>query len=192
MEEKAFSDEFESFMKNKLDWMRSEYHRVLPVGELIFNRFDKAEYMNAGEGSSIYDASVIMGDVKIGKHVWIGPFTMLEGTNAPIRIGDYTCVGTGTSIFTHNSVENILSGGKCQVKSGEVTIGACTFIASHCMIDHSVHIGDHCVIAANSFVRTDVPEYSIVAGTPARVIGRVKIDEDSGAVELIYDQRRDN
>lgn len=190
MGEKTFSDEFEIFLKQKLDWMRSEYHRVLPVGDLFFNRFDKARYVNAGEGSSIYDASVIMGDVEIGEHVWIGPFTMLEGMNAPIRIGDHSGIGTGVSIFSHSSVENILSGGKCPVKSGEVIIGSCTFIGSQSLIDHGVHIGDHCLIAANSFVTEDVPDYSIAAGTPAKVIGRVKIDEISGEVELVYDQRR--
>lgn len=32
-------------LANKRDEMKEKYKRVLPTGELLFNRFDKAEYL---------------------------------------------------------------------------------------------------------------------------------------------------
>lgn len=77
----SFGQDFYRFIDAKRQEMRDKYNRVLPTGELIFNRFDKAKYLNAGESTSIYDTSIIMGDVKIGEHVWVGPYTILEGLN---------------------------------------------------------------------------------------------------------------
>ena len=51
-------------------------------------------------------------------------------------------------------------------------------------------VGDHCVIAAHSFVNKDIPAYSIAAGIPAKVIGRVAVRED-GQVEFEYDSAKD-
>lgn len=45
--------------------MKKKDNRVLPSGELIFNRYDKAKYLNYGEGTSVYDTSVEMGDAKL-------------------------------------------------------------------------------------------------------------------------------
>ncbi len=36
----------------------------------------------------------------------------------------------------------------------------------------SCHIGKHCVIGANSVVTSDIPDYSVAVGSPARVIKR--------------------
>ena len=41
-----------------------------------------------------------------------------------------------------------------------------------------ITIGDHCVIAANSFVGESFPDYAIIAGNPAKQIGRVVINND--------------
>ena len=41
-----------------------------------------------------------------------------------------------------------------------------------------VHIGKGCVVGVNSVVTKDVPDYSIVVGAPARVIGST-LDTDS-------------
>jgi maltose O-acetyltransferase len=35
-----------------------------------------------------------------------------------------------------------------------------------------VTIGDHAIVAAGAVVRTDIEPYAIVAGVPARVVGK--------------------
>ena len=51
-----------------------------------------------------------------------------------------------------------------------ITIGDDVWIGAHCVILRGVTIGKGAVVGANSVVLHDVPEYSVVAGVPARHI----------------------
>ena len=159
--------------------MYSSFNRVLPTNELLFDRWEKARFLNAKEGTSIYDSSIIMGPVEIGSNVWIGPYTVLEGLNGKITIDDYVCISSGVMIFTHDSVKHFLTGGRAPYDSGDVSIGCCTQIGSMSMICAGVTIGKHCVIGANSFVNKSIPDHSIAFGNPAKVVGEVIIDGDN-------------
>ena len=178
---------FEEFIAAKRDEMKTAFNRVLPTGELLFNRFDKAAYLQMGEGSSVYDTSVIMGDITVGDHVWIGPYTLIEGINGRVVIGDFVSINTGVTIYTHDSTKHYVSGGVNPIIQGDVTIGANTVIGGMSMICCGVTIGSHCVVGANSRVNRDVPDFIIVAGNPAKPIGRVQMEAD-GSVNFIYDK----
>lgn len=52
----------------------------------------------------------------------------------------------------------------------EMIIGEGSWIGTHCGIIGDVHIGKHCVVAANSVVTKDIPDYCVVAGAPAKII----------------------
>jgi chloramphenicol O-acetyltransferase type B len=54
--------------------------------------------------------------------------------------------------------------------AGDPRIGNDVWIGMEAMIMPGVTIGDGAIIAARSLVTRDVPAYSMVAGTPARVI----------------------
>ena len=190
MEREEFGKLFEAYMAGKREEMRGKYDRIVPSGDLIYNRFDKGREMGCGEGSSVYDACLVLGDVEIGEHVWVGPFTVLDGSGGKVKIGDWVSVAAGTSIYTHDSTKNYLSGGKNPFEQGAVTIGDHCVIGTMCMIGCGVTVGDHCVIAAHSFVNKDIPAYSIAAGIPAKVIGRVAVRED-GQVAFEYDSAKD-
>ncbi len=183
---KDLDRELTLLLAQKRDELKTKYNRVLPTGELLFNRFDKAKYCNAGQNSSIYDTSVIMGDVKIGADVWIGPYTLIEGINGKVTIGDFVSVNSGVMIFTHDSTKYYLSGGKNPFVKGDVTIGSNSVIGSMSIITQNVTIGKHCVIGANSMVTKNVPSNTIVAGNPAKPIGKVIVNKD-GTVDFNYD-----
>lgn len=51
-----------------------------------------------------------------------------------------------------------------------VAIGRGTFIGTHSVILPNVRIGRGCMIGAGSIVTRDLPDYSVAAGSPARVI----------------------
>ena len=174
-------------LAEKREEMRRQYHRVLPVGELLFNRFEKAEYLGFGEQSSVYDTSVVMGDVHVGKHVWIGPYTIVEGINGRVSIGDFVSLNAGVSIYTHDSTKYYVSGGACAFEKGDVNIGSNTVIGSMSIICHGVSVGSGCVVGAHSMVTKDVPDGAIVAGVPARRIGSVR-KKSGGQVEFLYDE----
>jgi len=80
--------------------MREKWNRDLPLGELLFNRWERAESLGFGEGTSIYHNSYVYGNVKVGKHTWIGPLTLLDGGGG-LEIGDFCSISTGVQIYTH-------------------------------------------------------------------------------------------
>jgi acetyltransferase-like isoleucine patch superfamily enzyme len=57
---------------------------------------------------------------------------------------------------------------------GEVSIGEHSWVGiGACIINCKV--GRHCVVGANAVVKRDVPDYSVVAGNPARVVKKYDI-----------------
>ena len=57
---------------------------------------------------------------------------------------------------------------------GEITIGNNVWIGDKVAVLSGVHIGDGVIVAANSVVTHDVPDYTIIAGNPAKVIRYLK------------------
>jgi hypothetical protein len=53
--------------------------RRVPWGDLVTDRWNNAREYGFGEGTSCYDSALILGDVKVGKHAWIGPNVVLDG-----------------------------------------------------------------------------------------------------------------
>jgi len=157
--------------------MRSRWLRDLPLEELLFDRWERADSLGFGEATSIYHNSYVYGDVKVGNHTWIGPFTLLEGSGG-ITIGSYCSISAGTHIYTHDSVRWALSGGKAAYDRAPVTIGDCTYIGSQTIITKGVSIGDHVVVGAGSLINQDIPAFSVVVGSPGRIVGQVVINGD--------------
>lgn len=56
------------------------------------------------------------------------------------------------------------------IKFGRIEIGEETFVGARSIIMPGVKIGRNCVVAAGSVVTKDVPDYSVVAGVPAKKI----------------------
>lgn len=155
-----------------------KYLRILPTNELFFDRWEKAKYINAGEGTSVYDTSVLMGNLKIGKNCWIGPYTLLEGQTKNITLGDNVVISSGVYIYTHDSTKKRISNNILNQLEGDVIIEDFVQVGSNATILPNVKIGHHSVVSAYSLVKKEVPPYSIVAGIPATIIGRVEIHKE--------------
>ena len=167
--------------------LRATYQRSLPFADAQFDRWERAKALGFGEGTSIYDSSALFGDVAVGRNTWIGPFTLLDGSGGGLSIGDYCSISAGVHIYTHDTVLWAVSGGVQQARKGRVVIGSNSYIGAQSVIVAGVTIGSRCVIAANSLVNRDVPDGSIIGGTPARHLGRV---EGEGAeARLVYDSK---
>jgi acetyltransferase-like isoleucine patch superfamily enzyme len=65
-------------------------------------------------------------------------------------------------------------GDEIEVSRSSVSIGSGTFIGFGSIVLPNVKIGRFCVIGAGSVVADDIPDYSIAAGAPARVIRRLE------------------
>jgi acetyltransferase-like isoleucine patch superfamily enzyme len=72
---------------------------------------------------------------------------------------------------------------------GAVSIGENSFIGDSSVIFPGAHIGRGCLVNAGSIVTRSVPDFSIVSGAPAKVVGQVvDIDNffDNDAVKETY------
>lgn len=180
--------ELHAFLRKEL---MKKWKRSLPFEEELFDRWERAKYLKFGEGTSIYQLSYVYGDVKVGKNTWIGPLTILDGSGG-LEIGDNCSISIGVQIYSHDTVKWVLSSGKHKYEYGKTKIGNCCCICPNSVIKKGVTIGGHSVIATGSFVNKDIPPYSIVAGVPAKVIGKVKVYKN-GKVELVYpDEKNKN
>lgn len=157
------------------------WHRGLPFNEELFDRWERARFLRFGEGASVYDSCIVLGDVKVGKNTWIGPFTVLDGSGG-LEIGSYCAISAGVHIYTHNGVAWALTGGEASYEKAPVKIRNRCYIGPNATIAQGVAIGPCSVVAPNSFVEEDVGPRTIVAGNPARQIGNVVIKGKSALI----------
>ncbi len=82
-----------------------------------------------------------------------------------ITIGENVTIAPGVIIRDSDSHTT-----KEEGNTKEITIGNHVWIGSNAIILKGVTVGDNAIIAAGSVVTKDVPENSMVAGVPAKVI----------------------
>lgn len=145
------------------------------------------------------------GTVILGRSVIIRPSTRVYAGNSQslVSFGDGTEIGEHSTISSNNSIvfgndvltgphifiadhnhayENPLlpvskQGVKCNT-TDEVVIGDGSWLGTNVVIVGNVHIGKHCVIGANSVVTKDIPDYSVAAGMPAKVIKKYDFEKE--------------
>ena len=144
-------------------------NRSHPFADLLFDRWERARSLGFGAGTSIYDSSHVFGNVTVGENTWIGPFTVLAGSGN-LSIGKNCSISAGVQIYSHDSVEWAISGGKEQYTYSQTSIGNNCFIGPNSIISKGVVLGDETVVGANSFVNRSYPKGSRIAGSPAKVI----------------------
>ena len=100
--------------------------------------------------------------------VSIGPHVLLDGRMG-LHINKSAVLGYECIIWTLNHDYNDVN--FCG-KGAPVEIGPYAWICSRSIILPGIKIGEGAVIASGAVVTHDVPPYSVVAGVPARIIGR--------------------
>ncbi len=160
---------------------REKWDRSIPTIDTLFDRWKSAEKYSDSEKTNISHLSYIIGNVKIGKQTFIGPYTFLDGGGG-LTIGDYTSIATGVHLYSHDNISRALSGYNQKTTKAKTSIGNCCFIGPNAVITKGVTIGDHCFIGANSVVTFDVPSYTAIGGNPGTKIGKVVINEDGKVI----------
>ena len=157
--------------------LNKRFQRTLPFADYFIDRWEKAEILGFGSGTSVYDSCLVLGDVKVGENTWIGPFTILDGSGG-LEIGSYCSISAGVQIYSHDTVAWALSGGKKTAEREPTRIGSRCYIGPNTIITKGVTIGDGCLIGANSLVQNDIPDNSKAHGTPCRVVSRFEPAEN--------------
>jgi len=161
--------------------VKENYDRSLPFQDLVFDRWQRAKSLGWGKGASVYQESLIFGDVKVGKGTWVGPFTILDGSGG-LRIGDNCSISAGVQIYTHDTVQKRLSEGEIPIERTTTAIGDSCYIGPQTVITKGVEIGHHCVVGANSLLMKNLEPYSVAFGNPATTRGKVRFDDDRRAI----------
>lgn len=117
-------------------------------------------------------------NLRLGDNVFIYHYSILEASNG-LTIGEGCQIGGWVGIFSHSSHISIrLYGREYQRHKdlkgyirGPVAVGECTFIGPHSVIMPNTVIGKGCIVAAHSYLNGKYPDFSIIGGNPAKVIG---------------------
>lgn len=125
-----------------------------------------------GHYTQIYNSSLgkhsyvnnnsFVGNCKIGNFTSIGPSCVIGIGTHPTR----AIATTSPKIYN----KGLLSDTTFFEHKEEVTIGSDVWIGANVTICQGLSIGDGAIIGANSIVTTDIPSFTVYAGTPARFI----------------------
>lgn len=137
-------------------------------------------------------------DVLISDGAWLMGSNELSET---LRIGEHTTIGHLFHIVAINNIiigKNVLIADRVFISDcthgfeditvpikvqevlviGKVSIGDDTWIGENvCVCGHS--IGKHCIIGANSVVNKDIPDFTVAAGNPIRLIKKYDIETNT-------------
>lgn len=127
----------------------------------------------------------------LGDYTYIGNNTTI--TRAVIgrycSIGNNVTIGPGEHNFEEISTSGHLSISTADYKGltkADCIIGNDVWIGVDAIIRRGVKIGNGAIIGANSFVNKDVPDFAVVAGSPAKII-KMRFDEEK--IQKINDSK---
>lgn len=110
-----------------------------------------------------------VGDVTIGNYTRIGIHCTVIG---PVCIGNNVNLAQGITVtaLNHNFEDTSMRIDEQGISTKPVIISDDVWIGANAVILPGVTIGRHSVVAAGAVVTKDVPDNSLVAGIPAKVI----------------------
>ena len=115
---------------------------------------------------------------KIGRNCSIHPSANLSSGPYLIEIGDHVRINTGVIIVTHDGGVWTLRGLDESLNDADlfgcVKIGNNVHIGSNSIICPNVTIGNNCIIGVNAVVTKNIPDNTVVAGIPARIIESIE------------------
>ncbi|MBP1673484.1 MAG: acyltransferase [Bacteroidetes bacterium] len=154
-----------------------------PVMVYGYKRFDGLFLKN----TRISTSTIIVSpeNLMIEDHVFIGHYNFIEASGS-LTIQEGVQISNFVSISTHSMHNAIRLYGKdfrtvkekSILEKGSISIGAYSFIGPHSVISPKTKIGKGSIVSAYSHVNGVFPDFSVIAGNPAKVVGSTqKVDE---------------
>jgi len=112
-------------------------------------------------------------NIKVGKNVFINACCKFQDQGG-IEIGNGVLIGHNVTLATLNHDER--PDFRQNIYPKAIKIGDNVWIGSNATILQGVTIGDGAIVGANAVVVKDVPKNTVVAGIPAKIIRKVKVN----------------
>lgn len=162
-------------------------------------KFGKNSFIGPGYAVAPILKGVALGNnVVIGRNAWFdisrktkgGQIIIGDGTQAGrnlvasackrISIGKKCLISYNVTLVDHDHdvFDPTISPMDAGITEGkEITIEDECFVGAHSFILKGVHLGKHCVVGANSVVTKSFPAYSVIAGSPAKLVRTLEQEE---------------
>ena len=111
--------------------------------------------------------------IVIGDNCQIGAYSIITAAQH-IAIENFVHISENVhisdTICKHRHLCSFLKMQESADDTSEICIGRATRIEENVSIRGNVHIGRGCLIRANTVVRSDIPDYCVAEGNPARIV----------------------
>ena len=116
--------------------------------------------------------------LRLGDHVFIGHFNLIDASGG-LEIGEGCQITNHVSVLTHSTHHALRIAGRAfyghpqppGYRQAATTIGAYCFVGPHSVIGPGARLGRGVLVKAYSHVTGEVPDFAVVEGHPARVVG---------------------
>jgi galactoside O-acetyltransferase len=122
--------------------------------------------------------------LEIGSGTYVGMNSILNGFAAKLTIGFNVSIAQNVNIMVDSgpnaspSLQRLFP-----LEKGPVYIGNNCWIGASAIIMPNVKLGEFCIVAANSYVNKSFPAFSVIGGSPAKLIRNLNDDEKSKLVD---------
>jgi len=151
--------------------------------------------VNIGDGTRIWQYSIVLKDAKIGRDCNICALSFIEndvliGNNVTIKNGVYLWDGisVGDNVFIGSNVtftNDKYPRSKQQFELKKTSINANASIGAGAIILCGIEIGTYAMIGAGAVVPKNVPPFTLWVGNPAKQIGFVTKEGKVLSLKLI-------
>ena len=149
---------------------------AIPLRRILAKRL----FRECGDGVIIHHNVLFSkgSNITLGNGVLLNRNSMLDD-RGDIDIGPYTMIAAGVTIETHthpfdNFDRPIAYAGR---RMSPVSIGGNSVVGYNAVITSGSSVGYRCIVGANSVVTSDVPDYTVVGGVPAKPLKRIEPTE---------------
>lgn len=114
--------------------------------------------------------------IKLGSNISFGPSCYIRASRGSVNLGSYITIGANSVIISGNpGFKNLdIPMMNQEGEANGITIGNDVWMGVGVRIIDGVKIGNGCIIGAGAVVTKDIPDFSIAAGVPARIISERK------------------